>query len=98
MVTSAEMDTDLPPISDEELAELAMAAEPDPVIDDDAVPFAVLHGEFGDVLPAWYMPAPASAGGSRRRNAIVATVVIGSLLFVNALGLCVTYGRLEIPF
>ena len=95
---AVEMLEDLPPISDDELTALALAADPDPVIDADAVPFAALHGEYGDLLPAWYMPAPSTAGGSRRRNAMVATVVIASLLLVNALGLCITYGRLEIPF
>lgn len=91
----------LEPISDEELTALALAADPDQVIDDDAVPLAAYHGEFGDLLPDWYMPAPASGNGSpsrRRGNAVVASVVISSLLFINALGLCITYGRLEIPF
>ena len=95
---AVDMLEDLPPISDDELTSLALAADPDPVIHADAVPFAALHGEYGDLLPAWYMPAPCATGGSRRRNAMVATVVIASLLLVNALGLCVTYGRLEIPF
>lgn len=87
----------LEPISDEELTELAMAADPDQAIDDDAVPLTQFQGEFGDLLPNWYMPAPA-AHGSRRRTAVIASVVIFSLLFINALGLCVTYGRLEVPF
>jgi len=87
----------LEPLSDDELTELALAADPDQPIDDDAIPLAQYQGEFGDLLPAWYMPAPA-AGGSRRRNAAVASVVTFSLLFINALGLCITYGRLEIPF
>lgn len=95
---AVEMLEDLPPISDDELTALALAADPDPVIDADAVPFAAFHGEYGDLLPDWYMPAPSTAGGSRRRNAMVVTVVIASLLLVNALGLCITYGRLEIPF
>ena len=85
------------PISDEDLAELAMAADPDQAIDDDAVPLTQFQGEYGNLLPNWYMPAPAGHG-SRRRTAVIATVVIFSLLFINALGLCVTYGRLEVPF
>src|SRR3954469_9369774 len=83
----------LEPLSDEELTALALAADPDQAIDDDAVPLPQHQGEFGDLLPAWYMPAPA-ASGSRRRNAVVASVVIFSMLFINALGLCITYGRL----
>lgn len=87
----------LEPLSDEELTALALAADPDQAIDDDAVPLAQYQADFGDLLPAWYMPAPA-ASGSRRRNAAVASVVTFSLLFINALGLCITYGRLEVPF
>ena len=100
MATGAgvQQDDDFEPFTDAELTALALAADPDPVINPDAVPFGVAHGDFGDLLPAWYMPAPARVGGRRRRNAMVATVVIASLLLVNALGLCITYGRLEIPF
>jgi len=87
----------LEPLSDEELTAQALAADPDPMIDDDAVPLAQYQGQYGDLLPAWYMPAP-SASGPRRRNAVVASVVVFSLLFINALGLCITYGRLEVPF
>jgi len=84
--------------TDDELAEQALAADPDQAIADDAVPFQLAVAQYGDLLPSWYMPAPASGGRSRRRNALVASVIIGSLLFINALGLCITYGRLEIPF
>ena len=87
----------LEPLSDEELTALALAADPDQAIDDDAVPLTQYQGEYGDLLPSWYMPAPA-AHGSRSRNAVVASVVVFSLLFINALGLCITYGRLEVPF
>ena len=91
----------LEPLTDEELTAFALAADPDQAIDDDAVPLSAYQGEFGDLLPDWYMPAPVSGGGSRgrrRRDAVIASVVIFSLLFINALGLCITYGRLEVPF
>ncbi|MCU1394389.1 MAG: hypothetical protein JWM34_2817 [Ilumatobacteraceae bacterium] len=100
MESSGDVDV-LEPITDEELTALALAADPDPLIDDDAVPLSAFHAEFGDILPDWYMPAPASISGTpgrRRRNAVIASVVIFSLLFINALGLCITYGRLEVPF
>lgn len=87
----------LEPLTDEELTALALAADPDQAIDDDAIPLTRYQGEYGDLLPAWYMPAPA-ARGSRSGNAVVASVVVFSLLFINALGLCITYGRLEVPF
>jgi hypothetical protein len=76
-------------LSDEELADLALAADPEPALGDDAVPFQVPTG--GELLPDWYMPAPVVGArrGWRRR---VAVGVVSSILLVNAAGLCVTYG------
>lgn len=84
-------------ISDEELTALALAADPDLPFDDDAEPFDARPGMgAGDgLLPDWYMPSPGRS--RRRRSAIVALVIIASLLLVNAYGLCVTYGHVEIP-
>ena len=86
--------------TDEELAEQAMAADPDAGVADDAVPFPTARNEHGDLLPDWYMPAPSGAGDPalRGRRKVMSTVVIGSILLVNAMGLCVTDGSLEIPF
>lgn len=87
----------LPPaISDEELATLALAADPDMPIDADAAPFGV--GEAGpDLLPSWYMPAPRGYRRTPgRRLAVVG--VIAALLVVNGAGLCVTYGWPEIAW
>jgi len=84
-------------ISDDELTELALGADPAEALDDDAVPFTVADA-FPDLLPAWYMPAPmatASHRGSRRRRVLVG-VFVGSLLVLNGLGLCVTSGVIEI--
>ena len=84
-------------ISDEELAELAMAADPDAPIDPDAVPFQTHLADYPELLPAWYMPAPGGFSRTRRRAAIVVLLIV-ALLVVNAVGLCVTNGHLEIPF
>ncbi|MEO6123610.1 MAG: hypothetical protein ABIR32_07840 [Ilumatobacteraceae bacterium] len=85
------------PITDEELTALALAADLDAPLDDDAVPFDSDERQFGDLLPEWYMPAPA--GGRRRRShAVTAAVIVLSLLGVNAVGLCVTNGFLEIAW
>ncbi len=83
-------------ITDEELTALALAADPDQEIDVDALPLSAYRNEFPELLPEWYMPTPAYS--STRRNAVIGAVVIFSLLFINALGLCITYGRLEVPF
>jgi hypothetical protein len=83
-------------ISDEELTALALAADPDAVVDADAVPF----GDDGDdpvgLLPAWYMPQPRQRAGRSRR--VVFAVFIGALILVNGVGLCVTYGLPELAF
>ena len=83
------------PISDDELEALALAADPDAPVDPDAVPFET-YGESGWLLPSWYMPLPQGVRRSRRTKFAVALVVL-AILAVNAVGLCVTYGHLEIP-
>jgi hypothetical protein len=82
--------------SDDELSELALAADPDAGVADDAVPlheFLGAAGAGGELLPDWYMPAPAGAGrllqGWRRR---VVLLIVASFLLLNAYGLCSTYG------
>lgn len=89
--------TDAPgdPIGDDELAALALAADPDPQLGDDAVSVWDLGASAGvPLLPAWYMPAPA-AGGRRVRDwrRWVIPVVIAAFVVINAYGLCSTYGQ-----
>ena len=76
-------------LTDEELAELALAADPDAPLPRDAVPIQTRDRD--ELLPEWYMPAPTSGArpGWRRRIAITA---VSSILLINAAGLCVTYG------
>jgi hypothetical protein len=81
------------PLSDEELTALALSADPDAPVDPDAVPFGATDN--GALLPDWYMPAAAGVGRTRSR-AVVAAIVVGSLLLLNAGGLCVTYGYIEL--
>lgn len=83
-------------IDDDELAALAMAADPHAAIADDAVPFDD-GASSASTLPDWYMPAAGSARPTRGRIA-AAAIFIGSLLVVNCAGLCVTYGIPEIAF
>ena len=86
-----------PVFSDDELADLALAADPDAGVADDAVPLSEFRGAGGTngepLLPAWYMPAPAGAGrllqGWRRR---VVLLIVASFVLLNAYGLCSTYG------
>ena len=84
-------------ITDEELTELALAADPDAPADEGAVPlWDVLHQADGagpELLPAWYMPSPQVwAPGRWGWRRIVVLVLIASFLAINAYGLCSTYG------
>jgi hypothetical protein len=80
-------------ITDEELAAEALAADPDVVVADDAVPFESPTG----LLPDWYMPAPGPIRRTRPRMVAVVGIIV-ALLIVNGVGLCVTYGLPEIAW
>jgi hypothetical protein len=82
-------------VSDDELSAEALAADPDAVLGDGAVPLRFASGSFPELLPAWYMPVPAAVGGGPRRKLAVIAIV-ASLLLINGLGLCVTYGFIQI--
>lgn len=93
-----EADEDLVEVSDEELTALALAADPDVAVADDAIPLHELLGQEGpgtaDLLPGWYMPP--TVGGNRvlqgwRRRIVL--LVIVSFLLIDAYGLCSTYGH-----
>lgn len=74
-----------------ELTRLALAADPDQPLADDAVPFVLPRVE--GLLPDWYMPVPVRASGWRARTlGLVILAIVGA----NAIGLCVTYGFPEI--
>jgi hypothetical protein len=80
------------PITDEELAALALAADPDQPLDPDAVPLSTYLAQLPGLLPAWYMaPATASSGSKWRATVIVAIIV--AFVLIEAWGLCSTYGQ-----
>lgn len=83
-------------IDDDELAELALAAELDAPLPDDAVPWTGGADPDAGLLPSWYMPPTVTVRGRRRR--VVVGVLVASFLAVNAAGLCVTYGFPEIAW
>ncbi|MEX0664337.1 MAG: hypothetical protein WD598_06145 [Acidimicrobiia bacterium] len=92
------MDDDpLEPLTDDELSALALAADPDADLGDDAVPLADVIGDgSAPRLPAWYMPAPMGGAAPLRgwRRAVVG-VVITAFLVITGFGLCNTYGQLH---
>ena len=80
-------------VSDAELAAEAVAADPDPCLDDALPVHQVIGTETEGDLPAWDMPAPM-AGGARLvgwRRSVILTFV-ASLLVIEAAGLCTTFG------
>ena len=84
-------------IDDEELAELALAADPDVDLDDDAVPFLADRVDGAELLPSWYMPAPRSFRRTPGRMVAAVSFVV-ALVALNGAGLCVTYGLPEIAW
>jgi hypothetical protein len=82
-------------ISDAELTELALAADPDTPISDDAVPIDVHLFSFSGALPLWYMP-PVARSGRRRWSRPVVLAVVAAFFLIDALGLCNTYGVLSL--
>jgi hypothetical protein len=88
---------ELAQINDDELAALALAAAPDPDVDDEAVSLWTLTSDDDDdLLPTWYMPAPMARTRllhGWRRNVVL--LLIASFILINAAGLCVTYGWVQ---
>ena len=80
--------------SDEELTALALAADPDLPLLEDAQPIADPHAP-DQLLPSWYMPVARAREGTPWRRVVVAVLIL-AFLVINVLGLCITYGRLEI--
>jgi hypothetical protein len=86
-------------MTDDELCAVALAADPDADVADDAVSLWDLTGHAPQPLPAWYMPAPMGSGlrGWRRRLArFNVAMIIAAFVAINAYGLCNTYGQLHL--
>ena len=81
----------------DELTRLALAADPDAPLPDDAVPWSGHGPDHDPLLPDWYMPAPMP--GHRRLTGwrrVLAWILVISAVAVVASGLCNTYGELVI--
>jgi hypothetical protein len=88
-------------IDDDELTALALAADPDtPVADDAPTLWELVGDDEQGPLPSWYMPPPMRPrriDGWRRvvvRCGVAS--VIASFVAINACGLCNTYGQLHL--
>lgn len=84
-------------ITEDELAALALTADPDQEVGEDAVSlWDVAPEDSENLLPSWYMPSPMARTrllhGWRRS---VVLLLIASFVLINAAGLCVTYGWVQ---
>ena len=82
-----------PGITEAELTELALAADPDAPLAEDAVPLSVYLDEAPGLLPTWYMPSPMVRGGKSWRVPVV-LVIVAAFVIIEAFGLCSTFGQL----
>ena len=84
------------PLTDAELTALALAADPDEPLDENAVPLHIHLAQFaGAALPQWYMPPAMARSGPRWRKPVV-LAIIAAFLLIEALGLCNTFGQLTL--
>lgn len=82
-------------LTDDQLTDLALAADPDAAPTDDAVSlWDLVREKGGDLLPDWYMPAPATGTRSFRgwRRWLILLIVV-TFVALEAYGLCSTYGQ-----
>jgi hypothetical protein len=80
------------PLDDAELSALALQADPDAPIAEDAVPLSVYLASAPGPLPGWYMPAAIARPGNPWRLAVVVGLVV-VFVTIEAMGLCSTYGQ-----
>lgn len=79
-------------VTDDELTAMALAADPNQPLSNDALPIGVYFAQLPSPLPQWYMP-PAMARHHRWWWPVVLGVA-AAFLVIDAFGLCSTYGPL----
>ncbi len=84
-------------LDDLELARLALEADPDAPVADDAVPVAEALGWPEGGLPAWYLPVAVPGARLRRRwQRTVVLSLVATLVVLEAMGLCTVFGHLTV--
>ncbi len=81
--------------TDAELTALALGADPEMQVDEDAVPLATYADQSAAALPEWYMPPVTARRGTRWRTPVVLAIVV-VFLVIEAVGLCSAYGQLVV--
>lgn len=82
-------------LTDSELTELALGADPDAPLDADAMPMDVYLAQSPGLLPEWYMPLGLARPVSGWKVPVVA-VLVATFLVLEGLGLCSAYGHVVI--
>jgi hypothetical protein len=82
-------------LSEDELTELAMAADPTAPIAEDAIPIGSYLAGVPSLLPTWYMPGAMARSGKGWRVPVVLAIV-AAFVIIEAFGLCSTYGQIVI--
>ncbi len=82
-------------LTEAELSVLALAADPDAPLDEDAVPLGVYLAQMSGPLPLWYMPAAISRPGKGWRVPVVLAIV-AAFVIIEAFGLCSAYGQVVV--
>lgn len=80
-------------LTEAELTELALSADPDAPMSADAVPLSVYLSQAPGLLPSWYMPSPMARPGKSWRIPVV-LVIVAAFVIIEAFGLCSTFGQL----
>ena len=80
-------------LTEAELTELALAADPDAPLEEGAVPLSVYLDQAPSLLPSWYMPFPMARPGRGWRIPVV-VVIVAAFVIIEAFGLCSTFGQL----
>lgn len=81
--------------SDDELHALAVGGDPD-LVDPGAVPLDLASLRHPGLLPSWYMPGTLRLNPARWWK-VLALVLVLAFVFIEATGLCSTYGQLVVP-
>jgi hypothetical protein len=82
-------------LSDEDLARIALLADPDAAVPADAVPLDQALGDPTEgLLPGWYMATPARGSALRGWRRDVVWLIIAAFMTITAYGLCNTYADL----
>jgi hypothetical protein len=82
-------------ITDDELTELALGADPGVPLPEDAVPIGIYLSQFAPPLPLWYMP-PVVRSGHRGWKAPIVLAVVFAFILIDVMGLCNTFGFLSL--